>query len=65
MSGDATTGPAFGETLSRAKAAAAGGDARAALSLLFAALTPDRDFVDQSRAARLLKAIDLAHFAVP
>jgi FkbH-like protein len=30
------------------------------LSLLFAALTPDRDFVDQSRAARLLKSIDLA-----
>jgi FkbH-like protein len=60
VSGDATTGPAFGETLSRAKAAAAGGDARAAVSLLFAALTPDRDFVDQSRAARLLRSIDLA-----
>ena len=60
MSGDATTGPAFSVSLSRAKAAAAGGDACAALSILFTALTPESDFVDQSRAARLLKSIDLA-----
>ena len=60
MSGDATTGPAFSVSLSRAKAAAAGGDACAALSILFTALTAESDFVDQSRAARLLKSIDLA-----
>ena len=59
MSGDATTSPAFSVSLSRAKAAAAGGDACAALLLLFTALTPESDFVDQSRAARLLKSIDL------
>jgi FkbH-like protein len=39
--------------------AVAGGDACAALSILFTALGPDSDFVDQSRAARLLKSIDL------
>jgi len=59
VSGDATTGPEFNVSLSRAKAAAAGGDACAALLLLFTALTPESDFVDQSRAARLLKSIDL------
>jgi len=59
VSGDATTSPAFSVSLSRAKTAAAGGDACAALSLLFTALTPESDFVDQSRAARLLKSIDL------
>lgn len=58
MSLDAGSGRAFEETLSRAKAAAAGGDARAALAELFASVTPESDFVDQARAARALKRLD-------
>ncbi len=58
MSLNARSGVAFEETLSRAKTAAAGGDARTALASLFASVTPDSDFVDQARTARALKRVD-------
>lgn len=58
MSLNASRGGAFEETLSRARTAAAGGNARAALAELLASITPDSDFVDQARAARALKRVD-------
>ena len=59
MSLNARSGVAFEETLSRARTAVTGEDARAALAALFASVTPDSDFVDQARAARALKRIDV------
>jgi FkbH-like protein len=56
---EAANQASFKATLARAKASAEAGDHAAAFAALRAAITPDADFVDQARAARLLAAIDL------
>lgn len=59
MPQDARSGRAFDEALHRVRSGATGGEFREALAALFDALTPESDFVDQARAARSLRSMDL------